>query len=242
MRILYFLYFFYQWLIFLPLFLVITILTALVTIVGSILGNGNFWGYYPGRIWSRLVCIFALLPVEVRGREHIDKDTSYIFVPNHQGYFDIFLIFGYLNHNLKWMMKKSLRKLPFVGYACECAGNIFVDDSGAKGVRSTILQARKVLRGGMSLVIFPEGSRTLDGKLHRFKKGAFQLADDIHLPIVPVTLEGPYQVMRRGTYLMKPHRLVMTIHKPIPYKEGPHEVTKRMEEARRVIAESLGEA
>lgn len=240
MRILYFIY---QWLILVPILLVVTILTALVTILGSRLGNGDFWGYYPGRIWSRIFCFLSLLPVKVKGREHIDKNTSYVFVANHQGAFDIFLIYGFLNHNFKWMMKKSLRKMPLIGKACQDAGHIFVDDSGAKGVRGTIQQAKDTLRNGMSVVVFPEGSRTLDGAIHRFKRGAFQLATDIQLPVVPLTIEGPYKVMKRGTYQIFPHRLTLTIHKPLPVcSDNPDEAERLRKEAFDVIASSLEDA
>ncbi len=139
------LYYIYQICFALPILLVLTILTALVTIVGSLIGGAHIWGYYPGKIWSQLICVFLLIPVKVRGREKIHKHTSYVFVPNHQGAFDIFLIYGFLGRNFKWMMKKSLRKLPFVGKACESAGHIFVDRSGPKKVLETIRQAKASL-------------------------------------------------------------------------------------------------
>lgn len=90
-----FLYLIYQICIGLPIFLVITILTALITILGCWLGDGHVWGYYPGKIWSQLTCRLFLLPIKVVGREHLDKKTSYVFVANHQGSFDIFLIYGF---------------------------------------------------------------------------------------------------------------------------------------------------
>lgn len=95
-------------------------------------GGAHFWGYYPGKIWSQLICYLLLIPVKINGREKLHKRTSYVFVPNHQGSFDIFLIYGFLGRNFKWMMKKSLRKIPFVGKACESAGHIFVDRSSPK--------------------------------------------------------------------------------------------------------------
>ena len=104
------LYYIYQICIALPILLVLTILTAIVTIVGSLLGGAHFWGYYPGKIWSQLICLFLLIPVKIHGREKLHGKTSYIFVPNHQGSFDIFLIYGFIGRNFKWMMKKSLRK------------------------------------------------------------------------------------------------------------------------------------
>ena len=122
----------------LPILLVLTILTALVTIIGSLLGGAHIWGYYPGKIWSQLICYLLLIPVKINGREKLHKRTSYVFVPNHQGSFDIFLIYGFLGRNFKWMMKKSLRKIPFVGKACESAGHIFVDRSSPKKVLATM--------------------------------------------------------------------------------------------------------
>ena len=79
------LYYIYQICIALPILLVLTILTAIVTIIGSLLGGAHIWGYYPGKIWSQLICLFLLIPVKVRGREKLHGRTSYIFVPNHQG-------------------------------------------------------------------------------------------------------------------------------------------------------------
>ena len=159
------LYYIYQICIALPILLVLTILTAIVTIVGSLVGGAHFWGYYPGKIWSQLICLFLLIPVKIRGREKLHGKTSYIFVPNHQGSFDIFLIYGFIGRNFKWMMKKSLRKLPFVGKACESAGHIFVDHSGPKKVLETIQQAKASLKDGVSLVVFPEGARTFTGHM-----------------------------------------------------------------------------
>lgn len=92
-------------------------------------GQWKLLGILPSTHLVRLFCILSLVKIEVRGRENIDKNTSYVFVSNHQGAYDIFLIYGYLNHNFKWMMKKSLRNIPFVGSACAAAGHIFVDNS-----------------------------------------------------------------------------------------------------------------
>ena len=101
-----FLYRIYQLLVCLPVILLASVLTSLVTVVGSLVGNGHFWGYYPGKCWAWLITKVLLLPVKVEGREHLQAGQSYVFVSNHQGAFDIFLIYGYLNRNFKWMMKR----------------------------------------------------------------------------------------------------------------------------------------
>ena len=216
------LYYIYQICFALPILLVLTILTALVTIVGSLIGGAHIWGYYPGKIWSQLICVFLLIPVKVRGREKIHKHTSYVFVPNHQGAFDIFLIYGFLGRNFKWMMKKSLRKLPFVGKACESAGHIFVDRSGPKKVLETIRQAKASLKDGVSLVVFPEGARTFTGHMGYFN-GSFQI-----LP-------------RTGKWIHR-HRMILTIHDPIPPKgQGIENIKATMAEAYAAVESALPE-
>lgn len=236
------LYYIYQVCIALPIFLVLTILTALVTTLGSFIGSAHFWGYYPGKIWSQLTCYILLIPVKVKGRKHINKKTSYVFVANHQGAFDIFLIYGFLGRNFKWMMKKSLRKLPFVGRACEAAGHIFVDRGGPKQVLKTIQQARTTLTDGTSLVVFPEGARTFVGNMGYFKKGAFQLADDLQLAVVPLTIDGSFEILPRTGKWIKRHRMILTIHPPIPPKgKGMENIKETMNEAYAAIQSALPE-
>ena len=231
--------FLYQWIIVMPIMVVITIMTALITIIGCFLGNHRVWGYYPGLIWSRLFCLISLVRIEVRGREKLDRSTSYVFVANHQGAYDIFLIYGYLGHKFKWMMKSSLRRIPFVGAACAAAGFIFVDRSG-KGLRETLAAAEKILTGGMSLVVFPEGSRTPDGKIHRFKKGAYQIADDLSLPVVPLTIDGSYRVLSKKSKLIRPGKIVLTVHDPIfPQADGHYDMDALITDSYRVIEAAL---
>ena len=235
-----YLYYLYQICIALPLFLVLTLLTALTTIIGSLIGGAHFWGYYPGKIWSQLTCYLLLIPVHVTGREKLHRHTSYVFTPNHQGAFDIFLIYGFLGRNFKWMMKKSLRKIPFVGKACESAGHIFVDRSNPKSMIRMIRQAEASLTNGVSLVVFPEGTRSKTGRLGAFKRGAFQLADDLQLPVVPVTINGSFDILPpKGKWIHR-HRLTMTIHAPIPPKgKGPENVQATMAEAYAAVESGL---
>ncbi len=238
------LYKLYQLFVALPILLVATVLTCLFTSVGGLLGNAHFWGYYPGKIWSWLICKVLLLPVHVEGRENLDPRQSYVFVANHQGPMDIFLIYGFLGRNFKWMMKKSLRKMPLIGYACEKARHIFVDKSGPKKIQETIERARRTLQGGTSLVVFPEGSRTFTGHMGLFRKGAFQLAADLQLPVVPITIDGSFDVLTRmaGFNFVHRHPMRLVIHKPIPYKEGGSEALKAtMDESYRVIMSALPE-
>ncbi|MBR1484848.1 MAG: 1-acyl-sn-glycerol-3-phosphate acyltransferase [Prevotella sp.] len=229
-----YLYRIYQLFVALPLGLLITVVTAIVTAVGCIVGNGHFWGYYPGHLWARCVLWLLLIPTKVEGREHLEKSQSYVFVANHQGAFDIFLIYGYLNRNFKWMMKQSLRKLPFVGFACEKSHQIFVDKRGPKAIKATYDAARNTLRDGTSLTVFPEGARSFTGHMGLFRRGAFALADELQLPVVPLTINGSFNIlprMRDGRFVSW-HRLRLTIHEPIyPIGQGHDNVEATLRQA-----------
>lgn len=232
----------YQLLIALPLIAIYTLITSLMVTIGCTLGNGHFWGYYPGKWWAQFIIRILLLPVKVEGRENLVKGQSYVFVANHQGAFDIFLIYGFLSRNFKWMMKRQLRQMPFVGKACESAHHIFVDKRGASKIRETYDRARQTLQGGMSLVVFPEGARSFTGHMGVFKRGAFMLADDIELPVVPLTINGSFDIMPR-TRDMKWvvwHPLRLTIHKPIlPVGKGADNIKYLEQESYKVVMSGL---
>lgn len=226
------LYRIYQVFIVLPIGLLATLITGVVTIIGCSLGGRHLFSYYPGRWWSWLLVRLFLLPVTVEGRENLDKDQSYIFCPNHQGAFDIFLIYGFLRRNFKWMLKESLRKAPVIGKACEAAGFIFIDNHSPKKIQHSYEQARKTLQGGMSMVVFPEGRRTFTGEMGPYKRGAFMLADDLQLPVVPITIQGSFVVMprTRDFHFVIWHPLRLVIHKPIhPIGKGTENITYLLE-------------
>ena len=232
----------YQLCIALPLIAVYTLFTSIVVIVGCAVGNGHFWGYYPGKLWAQFIVRVLLLPVKVEGRENLVKGQSYVFVANHQGSFDIFLIYGFLGRNFKWMMKRQLRQMPFVGKACESAHHIFVDKRGPSKIRETYDRARQTLQGGMSLVVFPEGARTFTGHMGVFKRGAFMLADDIDLPVVPLTINGSFDIMPRTRDMkwVSWHSLRLTIHKPImPVGKGAENIKHLEDESYRAVMSSL---
>lgn len=232
------LYRIYQFTIGFPVLLVATILAALSTIL--LTSVGLKWGaYYPAHYWARLFCWLNMVSVSVTGHENVSRKTSYVFAANHQGAFDIFAIYGFLGHDFKWMMKQSLRKIPLVGYSCYRAGHIFVDRTSPATVRHTMAIAEKRLSGGASLVVFPEGARTWDGHMRTFRKGAFQLAMEFHLPVVPVSIDGAFDVMPRTARLPLWGHIALHIHRPLEAPADEAARTTVMEETRRVIASTL---
>lgn len=234
-------YFTYQWLIAGPIFVAVTFLTAIFTAIGSLTGNKDFWGYYPPHYWARFTCAIFLMRIKVSGRENIDPATSYVFVANHQGAYDIWSIYGFLNHNFKWLMKKELENIPLVGRACKAAGHVFVDDSKIHSIKETIEEAEKTLKDGMSVVIFPEGSRSWDGKMIPFKRGAFMLAAEFRLPVVPITIDGSFKAMARDTYNVTPTTINVTIHEPIFPGERGFNTRTLMAQCREAINSALPE-
>jgi 1-acyl-sn-glycerol-3-phosphate acyltransferase len=140
------------------------------------------------------------------------------------------------------MMKHQLRSLPLVGKACEAAHHIFVDKRGASRIRQSYEQARETLRDGMSLVVFPEGARTFTGHMGQFRRGAFMLADELQLPVCPLTINGSFRVKPRmkDIYWVFWHPLRLTIHEPIqPVGQGADNIRHTEEESYRVIMSAL---
>lgn len=115
----------------------------------------------------------------------------------------------------KWLMKAELRKIPLVGKACAVAGHIFIDRSNAVTAKHSIEQAEKQLKNGISVVIFPEGTRTHNGEMCKFKRGAFLIATDLRLPILPVTLRGCYERLPRNAVNVVPGTIEIIVHQPI---------------------------
>lgn len=206
----------YSTFIFIPLAIIATIITCLSIIIMTPIAGDAKWGYYPGRVWGRVMCALALTRIKINGNENIDPEKSYIFVANHQSMFDIFLIYGYLNAKFKWIMKMELRRTPLLGKACESMGHIFVDRSSPMRAQKSLEAAKdRLLQGNNSIFLFPEGTRSSNGKIGRFKRGAFTIARDLHLPIIPVTISGAYNVLPKGGWHITPGSITMTIHNPI---------------------------
>ncbi|MBR6549794.1 MAG: 1-acyl-sn-glycerol-3-phosphate acyltransferase [Paludibacteraceae bacterium] len=209
------LYILYQYLIGFPLIVLSTLFTAVFTIICFPWKNGKA----PRAVqvfWSRSVIRLLLLPIKVTGRENVDPKQSYVFVANHQSFLDVFAVYGWLPNNFKWLMKKEIRRVPFVGTACAVAGHIFVDRSNPRAALQSMEKVKKELVDGISTVIFPEGTRTKTGEIGRFKQGAFKIAMDMELPVVPITLNGFYKAMPSGQPFANPYsHLSLHIGKPI---------------------------
>lgn len=212
--VLYFLYGLYQYIIVWPIMVVLTLFTAVFTMIFVPFRNAEFV-HRVQQFWSRSFYRLMFLPVTVEGLEHIQPGQSYVFVSNHQSMFDVWLIYGWLPVIFKWLMKAELRKVPFVGIACKAAGHIFVDRKNPKAAMESMENIKKQLKDGVCTVIFPEGTRTKDGQVGRFKRGAFQIALDLKLPIIPISLSGCYDVLPKGKPFVYRRPVRMYVGEPI---------------------------
>ncbi len=225
-------YWLWQYLIAWPLLMVLTVFTAVFTVCTVFWKNAEFV-HKVQQFWSRSFFWLMFLPVSVDGQEHIVPGQSYVFVANHQSMFDVWLVYGWLPVIFKWLMKAELRKVPFVGTGCKAAGHIFIDRRNTKAAMESLKEVEKQLVNGVCTVIFPEGTRSLNGEVGRFKRGAFQIAWDLGLPIIPLSLDGCYEVLPKGKPFVYRAPVHMHIGEPIDLKQfsNPNEAIEAVRNA-----------
>jgi 1-acyl-sn-glycerol-3-phosphate acyltransferase len=192
--------------------------------------------------WARLLARVIPMPVRVEGRRHVDPQQSYVVVSNHSSHVDILVLYGWLGIDFRWVMKQELRSVPALGVACDRLGHIYIDRSDHEAAVASINAARDRIVGGTSVVFFPEGTRSDDGQLRSFKKGAFRFAVDAGLPILPVTVVGAAAVMPARSLDLRPGRVGLVIHPPVA-TDGVTALTlpALIERVRSAVASALGE-
>jgi 1-acyl-sn-glycerol-3-phosphate acyltransferase len=195
--------------------------------VNSLWGQGIFWCVPTWRL-------------SVSGRHHIHPRRRYLFVSNHQSMFDIMAVYG-LQRQFKWMAKDSLFKVPFLGWAMWAARYIRLVRGLRESIRDSTEQARFWLSQGMSVLIFPEGTRSGTGQMLPFKNGAFKLAIDQSVPIVPVVIDGTWTILSRGGWRVNPRaRVRIRILPPVdPTRYGRGEHERLREDVRAMIQATL---
>ena len=201
-------------------FLVVWILLS-TTVIGTIVilcsffsrsGNGP---HLLARAWANSILWASRAKVTVKGTEKLDPDRSYIYMPNHQSNADIPLLLGRLPVQFRWLAKAELFRIPLFGRAMRGVGYISIDRSNRKSAFESLARAALTIRNGTSVLIFPEGTRSRDGRILPFKKGGFVLAVDSGVPIVPVIIRGTREIIPKGRLLIRPAPVVMEILDPV---------------------------
>lgn len=240
-KILYLLYQPYKWFVYIPFFCLSTLFFGSTAAILAFIANDRIASYVGGVLWARINAWMTPVSVSVSGRENVDAAQSYVVVANHQSAFDIFTLYGFLNIDFKWVMKQEVRKLPGIGIGCEKVGHIFIDRSNHESALRSLNEAKKKIVNGTSIIFFPEGTRSHDGAIKAFKKGAFKMALDLDLPILPVTIHGTREILPNKTLDLFPGRIFMQIHPPIPVNEYSDEtIDALMKTTRRIMVDAMG--
>jgi len=226
----------YVWVIFSTLlFSLLAIATSLVTRSGNSV-------HRVGRMWSRSILAASGIQVAVSGMERIDPARPYIFMSNHQSNFDIPVLLAHLPVQFRWLAKAELFKIPVFGRAMRGAGYISIDRADREAAFKSLGEASEAIRKGVAIMIFPEGTRSLDGTLKPFKKGGFVLAVDAGVPIVPVAIRGTHAIMAKRTWIIRPRDVAVEVGEPIDTSDCTRATKEAlMERVRAAIRHGLGE-
>ena len=201
-----------------PAIAVYTIVLGSVSLLSSVFDRRGHAAHACARAWSWLILATTGVQAHVRGLERLERNRTYVFVANHQSIYDIPVIFASLPYQLRIIAKESLGSFPFLGWHLRRTGHLLVDRRNPD--RSGILRRWKgLVADGLSLIIFPEGTRSADGRVGPFKAGSFLLAIEAQLPIVPISLDRSRFVMRKGQLTTRPGCVTMIVHPPIATAE-----------------------
>ncbi|MFZ0389006.1 MAG: lysophospholipid acyltransferase family protein [Calditrichia bacterium] len=205
------------------IYLVIVLDTIVSAILALIFGIVNPYSRTTSgliRLWARIILMAAGIKVEVSGKENLQPQQSYVLVANHQSYMDIPVLAGSLPLGLRIIAKKELFRIPLFGWGMRGAGMLKIDRSHRKKAMETLREAELILRKyHLSILAFPEGTRSPDGQIHLFKKGPFILAINTGLPVLPVSATGTHSINPKGKLTIKPGKVRLIIHPPIPTAE-----------------------
>jgi 1-acyl-sn-glycerol-3-phosphate acyltransferase len=220
-----------------PAIAIYTFVLGSVSILSSFVDRRGYFAHRCARAWSRLILVTTGVAVDTSGLERLDPGTSYLFASNHQSIYDIPILFWTLPYQLRIMAKASLGRFPFLGWHLARTGHVLVDRQhpGFEIFR----RVRALMHERVSLMVFPEGTRSADGRLARFKGGTFMLAIEAGIPIVPVAVDGSRLVMRKGRLMTCPGRVTVKVLDPVPTQGLAREDARPLaERVRRAIAET----
>jgi 1-acyl-sn-glycerol-3-phosphate acyltransferase len=230
------------WLI--PTIAVYTVVLGIASITSSVFDRRGYFGHACARLWSWLILATTGVEVTVHGLERLVKGKTYVFVANHQSIYDIPCLFWNIPFQLRIIAKESLGKFPMLGPHLKRTGHMLVDRS--KPDKAGIFGwASRLTANGLSLIVFPEGTRSRDGMMGKFKGGSIMLAMQAGLPLVPISVIGSRHVMKKGELTTRPGHVTLIVHEPIETAANPeptvHEVRELADRVREVIRPAVEE-
>jgi 1-acyl-sn-glycerol-3-phosphate acyltransferase len=199
-----------------PLVALYTMVMGSLSLTCSLFDRRGRMQHWCANTWSRMIARTALLDVRVRGAEHLRDGESYVFLSTHQSWMDIPVMLGYLPRQLRIAAKREVFLIPFLGWHMRRSGQIPINRGSTAESIESLRRAARLLGGGVSAFLFPEGTRTRDGSLQPLKKGGFRLALESGLPVVPVTIKGTRAAMPRGSMVLRAGPVEMHLDPPVP--------------------------
>jgi 1-acyl-sn-glycerol-3-phosphate acyltransferase len=198
----------------------VTLPAAVLTILFGLFDPHGKRVYGITRFWTRMVLVVGGVTIKIHGLSRIDPKQRYIFMVNHQSNIDIpVLVQSLTAFQLRWIAKKELLRTPLFGWAMRAAKHITVDRSDPLNALGSLKKATERMNGGISLVVFPEGTRSSDESLLPFKRGGFLLAVKTQTPIVPVTISGSGMILPKGDWRIRHGEIAVTVGAPVPVKD-----------------------
>jgi 1-acyl-sn-glycerol-3-phosphate acyltransferase len=224
-----------------PAISVYTIVLGTLSLGSSLFQKTGYFAHWCARTWSRLILATTGVRVQVEGLDRLDPAQSYVFVSNHQSIYDIPILFWSLPYQLRIIAKASLGNFPFLGWHLRRTGHMLVDRSRPDRTR-IFSWAGRLTEHGLSLIVFPEGTRSRDGRVARFKGGSFYLALEAGLPVVPLSVIGSRHVMLKDRLATYPGDVRLVVHEPIITSglagADPREFAERVRRVIQTAAES----
>ena len=202
-------YFIYAWIV------AVTAIFSMMVLIASLLDSKGVNPHKIAGIWARCILFGSRIKVRIRGLSNIEPSRSYIFMINHQSYYDIPVILGFLPVQFRWLAKHELFQIPLFGIAMRRAGYISINRTNRRSAFKSLKIAAHIIRSGVSVVIFPEGTRSPDGRILPFKKGGFVLAIEAGVPIVPVIIRGTSAIMSKRDKKIVPGEVLIDVCAPI---------------------------
>src|SRR5215204_4043981 len=203
-----------------------TIVLGSVSLLSTFFDRRGHFGHKCARAWSWLILETTGVRVEVEGLDQLDPSRSYIFAANHQSIYDIPILFASLPFQLRILAKESLGRIPFMGWHLQRTGHVLVDRS--KPGAGVVKKMARLVEQGHSLIVFPEGTRSTDGRVARFKGGPFVIALQSALPVVPISVVGSRHVMFKGQLMVQPGHVRVIVHPPIETRGVPKEAVREL--------------
>jgi len=192
-----------------------TAICAPAAILLGLIDRSGRCSHRVARVWGRSILFVSRVKVATEGLSHIDPGRSYIYMSNHQSNFDIPVMLACLKVEFRWLAKKELFNIPIFGHGMRGAGYISIDRSDRRAAIESLREAARIIRSGVSVLIFPEGTRSMDGRILPFKKGGFILAIDAEVPLVPIVVRGTRAIMPKKRLLIKPGRVFLEVKPPV---------------------------